>query len=195
MEVLITEKQSYVISIISFLLIGAIIEITVNQFIDLRFSILTNIIGILIYIIAIWNKKSNLRIKKFINDVGFIVLISIQLTYILYLINETYERNEMEWFANVIADESDKEFEDKIIEITEELKKDNHLVNWQKENAFPSDDSILNYLNRKYFNNYELKDYNKSLTLCDTNTILIVDINELNYEIKCNNLFTEIRCA
>lgn len=192
MEVLITEKQSYVISIISFLLIGAIIEITVNQFIDLRFSILTNIIGILIYIIAIWNKKSNLRIKKFINDVGFIVLISIQLTYILYLINETYERNEMEWFANVIADESDKEFEDKIIEITEELKKDNHLINWQKENAFPSDDSILNYLNRKYFNNYELKDYNKSLTLCDTNTILIVDINELNYEIKCNNLFTEI---
>lgn len=192
MEIFVSEKQLYIISISSFLLIGTIIEITLNQFISLRFSILTNIIGILIYLIAIWDKKSKSRIKKIIKEISFIILISIQLTYILYLINETYERNEMEWFANVIADESDKDFEDKIIEITEKLKKDNNLVNWQKENTFPSDDSILNYFNKIYFNNYELKDYNKSLTLCDTNTILVVDFNEINYEIKCNNLFTEI---
>ncbi len=192
MEVVVSEKQSYTYSIIIFLVFGIIFEIVLNQFTNIKFSILTNIIGIFIYLVVIWDKKSKLRIRKIIKDVSFIILISIQLTYILYLINETYERNEMEWFANVIADESDKDFEDVIIEISEELKKDNHLVEWQKENTFPSDDSILKYLNIKYFNNYELEDYNKSLTLCDTNTILVVDIDEINYEIKCNNLFTEI---
>jgi hypothetical protein len=92
----------------------------------------------------------------------------------------------MEWFANVIGDESDEAFEDAIIEITERIKNDKSLTEWQKNNDFPSDDSILNY-----FNTEEIEGYNKVVTLCDTTTILVVsDLN--NHEINCNELFNDI---
>ena len=187
----ITEDQSYLKSIFTLLIIGAIFEIISNQFIELRFSIITNIVAILLYLTIIWERKSRVKIKKVICNIGIITLISIQLTYILYLINETKERDEMEWFANVVGDESDKTFEDAIIEITKSIKEDDNLIRWQKENNFPSDDSILNYFNIKYFNIEEIEGYNRVVTLCDTTTILVV--RELdNHEIKCNDLFNEI---
>ena len=191
MKIFVTEKQSYLKSIIAILLVGAILELFLTKLIDFHFSIITNIITILLYLILIWERKSNFRIKKVIRNIGIITLISTQLTYILYLINETKERNEMEWFANVIGDESDEAFEDAIIEITERIKKDKSLTEWQKNNDFPSDDSILNYFNTKYFNTEEIEGYNKVVTLCDTTTILVVsDLN--NHEINCNELFNEI---
>ena len=119
MKIFITENQSYLKSLIALLITGAIFEIISNLFIELHFSIITNIVTILIYLIFIWERKSRIKIKKVVCNIGIITLISIQLTYILYLINETREREEMEWFANVIGDESDKTFEDAIIEITE----------------------------------------------------------------------------
>ncbi|MBO5848509.1 MAG: HAMP domain-containing histidine kinase [Bacteroidales bacterium] len=191
MKIFVTEKQSYLKSIIAILLVGAILELFLTKLIDFHFSIITNIITILLYLILIWERKSNFRIKKVIRNIGLITLISTQLTYILYLINETKERNEMEWFANVIGDESDEAFEDAIIEITERIKNDKSLTEWQKNNDFPSDDSILNYFNTKYFNTEEIEGYNKVVTLCDTTTILVVsDLN--NHEINCNELFNEI---
>ena len=191
MKIFVTEKQSYLKSIIAILLVGAILELFLTKLIDFHFSIITNIITILLYLILIWERKSNFRIKKVIRNIGIITLISTQLTYILYLINETKERNEMEWFANVIGDESDEAFEDAIIEITERIKKDKSLTEWQKNNDFPSDDSILNYFNTKYFNTEEIEGYNKVVTLCDTTTILVVsDLN--NHEINCNELFNDI---
>lgn len=190
-KIFITEEQSYLKSIIFLLIIGAILEISTSKFINFHFSIITNIITLLLYIVIIWERKSNLKIKKIIRNIGIITLISTQLTYVLYLVNETKERDEMEWFANVIGDESDKIFEDAIIEITEKIKKDNELIKWQQENDFPSDDSILNYFNTKYFNIKEFEGYNKVVTLCDTTTILIVsDLND--HEINCNELFNEI---
>lgn len=191
MKIFVTEKQSYLKSIIAILLVGAILELFLTKLIDFHFSIITNIITILLYLILIWERKSNFRIKKVIRNIGIITLISTQLTYILYLINETKERNEMEWFANVIGDESDEAFEDAIIEITERIKNDKSLTEWQKNNDFPSDDSILNYFNTKYFNTEEIEGYNKVVTLCDTTTILVVsDLN--NHEINCNELFNDI---
>ena len=191
MKIFVTEKQSYLKSIIAIILVGAILELFLTKLIDFHFSIITNIITILLYLILIWERKSNFRIKKVIRNIGIITLISTQLTYILYLINETKERNEMEWFANVIGDESDEAFEDAIIEITERIKKDKSLTEWQKNNDFPSDDSILNYFNTKYFNTEEIEGYNKVVTLCDTTTILVVsDLN--NHEINCNELFNDI---
>lgn len=191
MKIFVTEKQSYLKSIIAIILVGAILELFLTKLIDFHFSIITNIITILLYLILIWERKSNFRIKKVIRNIGIITLISTQLTYILYLINETKERNEMEWFANVIGDESDEAFEDAIIEITERIKNDKSLTEWQKNNDFPSDDSILNYFNTKYFNTEEIEGYNKVVTLCDTTTILVVsDLN--NHEINCNELFNDI---
>ena len=171
--------------------IGILIEVIINNFIDLHYSLITNIVALAFYLIIIWEKKSNLRRKTIIRDICVITLMTIQLTYILYLINENKEKEEMEWFANIIGDESDEEFEKTILEVTEKLKKDKNLNTWQKDNSFPSDDSILNYLNTKYFNLKEIKDYNKVVTLCDTNTILI--IKEFNdHEVNCNDLFKGI---
>ncbi len=191
MRILIFDNQSYILSIVSLLAIGGLFEIIINNVIDLHYSLITNIVAITLYMIVIWEKKSNLRRKTVIRDICVITLMTIQLTYILYLINENKEREEMEWFANIVGDESDEKFEKTILEVTEKLKKDKNLIEWQKDNNFPSDDSILNYLNIKYFNLKEIKDYNKVVTLCDTSTILIIkDFND--YEINCNELFKEI---
>ena len=190
MRIFTTESQSYLWSSISFLIIGIIFEVIINQFSDLQFSILTNLVGFLFYIVIIWGKKSKLKIKNIIQSICIITLMTIQLTYILYLINENKEKEEMEWFATVVGNESDEDFEKTIMEVTEMLKKDTNIIDWQKNNNFPSDDSLLNYLNFNYFNLKEIKDYNKVVTLCDTNTILI--IKDFNYEINCNNLFKEI---
>ena len=191
MGIIISENQSYLWSIICLIAIGGLIEIITNDFIDLHYSLITNIVALNFYLIIIWEKKSDLRRKNIIRDICIITLMTIQLTYILYLINENKEREEMEWFANIVGDESDEEFEETILEVTEKLKKDKNIIAWQKGNNFPSDDSILNYLNIKYFNIKEIKDYNRVVTLCDTNTILIIkDFND--YEINCNELFREI---
>ena len=107
-----------------------------------------------------------------------------QLQNVVGLIKENKEYEEMSWFANVVGDESDKDFENAMIKTIEKLKNDNNLITWQKRNDFPSDDSILNYLNEKYFNITEVEDYYKVVTLCDTSTILILEsLND--YEYNC----------
>lgn len=191
MKIFISEKQSYFWSIAAFLIIGAIYEIIADKFIGLRFSIITNVVGILFYLILVWEKKSRSSIKEIVRNIIVITLMTTQLTYIFYLIKENKEYDEMSWFAAVIGDESDKKFEDAILKTTENIKNDSNIITWQKKNEFPSDDSILNYLNQKYFNIYEIQDYYKSVTLCDTSTILIIE-NQNDYELNCNKLFNEI---
>ncbi len=191
MQMLITEEQSLILSLTSLIIIGVIFEIILKKTINLNYSILTNIVGISMYLIIIWEKKTNIRIKRIICDIIVITLMSTQLTYILYLINETKEREEMEWFANVVGDESDKTFEEEIIMLTDKLKNDVELNKWSKDNNFPSDDSILSYLSKKYFNTKKINEYNIGLTLCDTSTILIIR-DMPNYEIDCFELFKDI---
>ena len=190
MNIFISEKQSYIWSIITFLIIGAIFEIIINKFIELRFSIITTIIGILFYMSLVWEKKSKIKIKNIIRSIIVITLMTTQLTYILYLVKENKEYEEMAWFANVIGDESDQNFETAMLEAIEKLKNDSNIITWQKKNEFPSDDSILNYFNKKYFNIDEIKDYHKVVTLCDTSTILIIE--DFNFEANCNALFNNI---
>ena len=191
MKIFVTEKQSYLWSIIIFLIIGITLEIIANQFIELHFSLITNIIGILFYLIIVWGEKSKSKTKDIVRSICIITLMTSQLTYILYLTNETKEHKEMSWFATVIGDESDESFEKEISNISEKIKKDVNIINWQKDNEFPSDDSILNYFNKKYFDIKEIKDYNRVVTLCDTSTILVLkDLDD--YELNCNALFNEI---
>ena len=94
LRIIISKEQPYIWSIVSILITGAIFEIILSQFIDLHFSILTNITTVLFYIIVLWQKKSDGRSKVIIKDIFVITLMTIQLTYILYLINETKERDE-----------------------------------------------------------------------------------------------------
>jgi hypothetical protein len=133
MRIFISEQQSYFWSIVSFLAIGAIFEIITNKFIGLKFSIITNIVGILFYLSLIWEKKSRIKIKDIVRNIIVITLMTTQLTYILYLIKENKEYNEMSWFATVIGDESDKKFEEAILTTTEKLKNDNKMLTFCKK--------------------------------------------------------------
>lgn len=191
MNIIISKEQSALYSLLCMLFLGVICEIILNIFIDLRYSLLTNIVVIVYYLISIWEKKNVTKSKRIIRDICVITLMSVQLTYILYLINETKEKDEMEWFASIIGDESDESFENAIIDISEKIKNDDNIIRWQQNNAFPSDDSILNYLNEKYFYIDEVTDYDKAATLCDTSTILMLDGIE-DYEFNCIELFNEI---
>lgn len=190
-NMMVNEDFNYLWSLTCFAAVGILFETIVSEFFPINYSITTNIVGIVIYAIIIWEKKSTLRIKNIIKNIVIITSMTIQLTYILYLINETKEKEEMAWFATVIGDESDKSFEEEILNVTELIKNDELIVKWQKENYFPSDDSILNYFENKYFQHNHIKSYNKTLTICDTNTILVVAGLE-SLEINCNNLFDAI---
>ncbi len=191
MRIFISKDQSYIWSIVAFLIIGAVCEIITNKFIEFRFSIITTIVGILFYICLVWEKKSKAKANGIIRNIIVITLMTTQLTYILYLVKENNEYEEMSWFANVVGDESDKDFENAMLGTIEMLKNDDNIITWQQNNIFPSDDSILNYFNQKYFNTDEIKDYYKVVTLCDTSTILVLE--ELNdFELNCNKLFKEI---
>lgn len=187
----INENQSYLLSLFVFVIFSFIYEFVLNHLIDFRFSLITNIIGLLFYFIILWERKSKIKKKTIITNALIISLITTQLTYILYFINETNEKEEMKWFAMVVGDESDKSFENAMISIIDEIKVDNNIINWQKTNTFPEDDSILNYLEAKYFNREEINDYNKVLTLCDTCTILVIpDLKDL--ETPCDSFFNRI---
>lgn len=136
-------------------------------------------------------RKSTLKMKNVAISIFIITSMSILLTYIFYHINETKEKEEMSWFATVIGDESDAAFEEEILKATEQIKNDEFIIKWQKDNDFPSDDSVLSYFENKYLCHNKIKSYNKTLTICDTNTILVVrNIND--FEINCNNLFEAI---
>lgn len=191
MNLLVNERFNYLWALLCFMIIGILSEIIFNKFISLNYSLVTNILGIVIYLIIIWEKKSTLKVKSIIRNIVIITSMSIQLTYILYLINETKEKEEMSWFATIIGDESDQSLEEEILKVIEQIKKDELIIKWQKNNDFPSDDSVLCYFENKYFLHDNIKDYSKTLTICDTNTILIIrDIDD--YEVNCNSLFNAI---
>ena len=113
----------------------------------------------------------------------FIILIAILLvitSVFVYQRKEENENDEMKRFAQNIADETDKDFEDATINIIDNIKNDSLLKTWLKNNDVPSDDSILSYFDSKYFDNIELyKNYNRSLIVCDSS----VTVNIYGYDI------------
>lgn len=113
----------------------------------------------------------------------FIILITILLvitSVFVYQRKEENENDEMKRFAQNIADETDKDFEDVTINIIDNIKNDTLLQTWLKNNDVPSDDSILSYFDSKYFDNIDLyKNYNRSLIVCDSS----ITVNIYSYDI------------
>lgn len=122
----------------------------------------------------------------------FIILIAIALIAVSFFVYEKNERDEnadMEQFAKVIADESDKDFETAACIFIEKLKNDSTVNSWFEKNI-PSDDSIFNYLNSKYFDKIELLyDYAITFALCDNNTYINIDGDD---EVLCNDWFVNL---
>lgn len=94
----------------------------------------------------------------------YIILITIALiaiTVFFHQRKENLENTEMERFAQVIADESDEDFENATLKIIDEIK----IVN------LPSEDSLNRYLETNYFKNADVfKNYDIVSSVCDSNT-------------------------
>ena len=106
----------------------------------------------------------------------YIILIAIALiatTVFVHQRNESNENAEMERFTKIIADETDKDFEKTTNDIIEKIKTDELFNSWVNDENMPSDDSILSYFDSKFFNQNDLyKFYNRTLTICDSSTII-----------------------
>ena len=122
----------------------------------------------------------------------FIILIAIALiavSFFVYEKNESDENADMEHFAKVIADESDKDFETAASIFIEKIKTDQTVNGWFAENL-PSDDSIFSYIRLNYFNSIDLlKDYTTTFALCDNETYIKLDDDT---EVLCNNWFLNL---
>jgi len=123
----------------------------------------------------------------------FVILIALILTAAVIFFgkkNESDENAKMKNLASLIADETDRDFENAAIPIIREIKNDSLISVWLEKTDFPDDDSILSYLNNAYFNIAEMENFSRTLTLCDNDTYLTLE--EQNVEFLCNELFINI---
>lgn len=106
----------------------------------------------------------------------FIILIAIALiitSVFVYHKKEIIENDEMKLFAQNIANETDKCFEEATTTIIYNIKNDTLINTWVKNDKLPSDDSLLSYFEDIYFQKFELyQDYNRSLIVCDSSVIV-----------------------
>ena len=111
----------------------------------------------------------------------YIILITIALiavTVFFHQRKENRENTEMERFANLIADETDLEFENATLKTIEEIKDD----------KLTSDDSISDYIVNNYFNDDLFKNYEIVVSVCDSATMF--NFNDATF--SCFGYFDEL---
>ena len=111
----------------------------------------------------------------------YIILITIALiavTVFFHQRKENRENTEMERFANLIADETDLEFENATLKTIEEIKND----------KLTNDDSISDYIVNNYFNDDLFKNYEIVVSVCDSSTIF--NFNDATF--SCIGYFNEL---
>ena len=121
------------------------------------------------------------------------IIIAIILAAAAFFINKKIEKREddtMRKFASAIADESDHDLENAVLPIIEKIKNDTLILSWSEQQVFPSDDSLLAYLNINYLSSNTLHDYSKVATLCSNDTYL--QLESSGSEILCHEYFSNI---
>ena len=121
----------------------------------------------------------------------FIIIIAIAFiaaTVSVHQRNESDENAEMERFAEIIADETDSDFEKATADIIEKIKTDELFNSWVSAGNLPSDDSLLSYFDKKFFRNDLYRFYNRSLIVCDANTM----IAQYDSDIECDSLYSGV---
>ena len=111
----------------------------------------------------------------------YIILITIALiavTVFFHQRKENRENTEMERFANLIADETDLEFENATLKTIEGIKND----------KLTNDDSISDYIVNNYFNDDLFKNYEIVVSVCDSSTIF--NFNDATF--SCIGYFNEL---
>ena len=94
----------------------------------------------------------------------------------------------MERFAQIIADETDEDFEQTTTDIIEKIKNDDLFNSWVNDDNLPSDDSILSYLDSKYFYNDLFDYYNKTLIVCDSSSIIV----QYDMGVNCEAIYKSV---
>lgn len=117
-----------------------------------------------------------------------IALVLIAITVFVHRRNENRENAEMERFAQIIADETDEDFEQTTTDIIEKIKNDDLFNSWVNDDNLPSDDSILSYLDSKYFNNDLFDYYNKTLIVCDSSSIIV----QYDMGVNCEAIYKSV---
>ncbi len=117
-----------------------------------------------------------------------IALVLIVITVFVHRRNENRENAEMERFAQIIADETDEDFEQTTTDIIEKIKNDDLFNSWVNDDNLPSDDSILSYLDSKYFNNDLFDYYNKTLIVCDSSSIIV----QYDMGVNCEAIYKSV---
>lgn len=104
----------------------------------------------------------------------YIILIAIALilvTVFFHQRKENRENVEMQRFVNIIADETDEDFEIVTPSIIDAIKADSLFNVWIENNDIPYDYKVMKYFNEKYFNNTDIYHfYKRTLTICDSTT-------------------------
>ena len=117
-----------------------------------------------------------------------IALVLIAITVFVHRRNENRENAEMERFAQIIADETDEDFEQTTTDIIEKIKNDDLFNSWVNDDNLPSDDSILSYLDSKYFYNDLFDYYNKTLIVCDSSSIIV----QYDMGVNCEAIYKSV---
>ena len=117
-----------------------------------------------------------------------IALVLIAITVFVHRRNENRENAEMERFAQIIADETDEDFEQTTTDIIEKIKNDDLFNSWVNDDNLPSDDSILSYLDSKYFNDDLFDYYNKTLIVCDSSSIIV----QYDMGVNCEAIYKSV---
>ena len=118
----------------------------------------------------------------------FIAIALIAITVFVHRRNENRENAEMERFAQIIADETDEDFEQTTTDIIEKIKNDDLFNSWVNDDNLPSDDSILSYLDSKYFYNDLFDYYNKTLIVCDSSSIIV----QYDMGVNCEAIYKSV---
>ncbi|MBO2523156.1 MAG: hypothetical protein CW336_04760 [Bacteroidetes bacterium] len=121
----------------------------------------------------------------------YIILITLALiaaTVFFHHRKENRENIEMEHFATLIADETDHDFENATTDIIEKIKTDDLFNSWVNDDNLPSDDSILSYLDSKYFNDDLFNYYNKTLIVCDSSSIIV----QYDMGVYCEGIYKSV---
>ena len=189
MKQYVTNKTNSILTFAVFFFIGFIFEFVIKHYIGFDYTFISNIIGVSIFITIFVENKFFKGSKNISGSVIIIILMTILLTHVLYRINEKKEREEMNWFAWIIGDESDKAFENSCIPHLIDIQQDDTIREWCTQESIPTDDSILIYLNKQYFNQGPIQDYHKSVILCSENIHLLVYDS---IEVSCGELFKTI---
>ncbi|MDY6437451.1 MAG: HAMP domain-containing sensor histidine kinase [Bacteroidales bacterium] len=122
-----------------------------------------------------------------------LLIIAVILAVVALFVNSKIEDREnkaMKNFASAVSNERDRNFETEVAPLIQKIKNDSLINVWAAKQCFPSDDSLLSYLDKNYFDIQALNYYSRVATLCTVQTYLTIESTDA--ELLCGEYFFNI---